>query len=215
MLSSAKALQNKVISIEEDSDRKVPHTSYYIVWIKIDTAHESSDLVKKLIKKEYEADGFPLVIYSYGTAHGVDFCVLFSSLEKGEHFMKGSHQKICSYYASVVSRIVNTLVICSVVEFDSKPKILVYFQTKIYENAKKSVLEASNGKLTNREIQNGTLYESIELLKMHSIFWEKMETHKRFGTLYKYQQGDKKKLITLSELIDVRNMEKYKTYFFC
>lgn len=213
MLSSAKALQNKVTSIEEESDRKISHDVYYIVWIKTqqpELAKIVKKLIKKLIKKEYETDGFPLLIYSYGT----DMCILFSSLETGEHFMKGSHQKICSYFASIVSRLIDSLVICSIVEFDSRPKILIYFQTKIYENAQKSVLDMSEGKLTHKNIQIGTLYEAVELLKQHSIFWEKLIPHKRFGTLYKYQNTDKKKLITLSELIDVRFMEKYNSYFF-
>jgi len=207
MLSSAKALQNKVSSIEEESDRKIPRDFYYIVWLRTDKP--VSDLIKKLIKKNYENDNLPLIIYSYAS----EFCLLFSSLENEEHFMKGSHQKICSYFASLASRLLDTLVICSIVEFDSKPKILIYFQTKIYENAKKSVLENSNGKIATKDIQNGTLYESIEILKSNSIFWEKIEPHKRFGTIYKYKT-DTKKLSALSELMDVRNMDKYTSYYF-
>jgi len=212
MASSSKRLQNDVLSYETSSDRKIPFNMYYIVCISLENSAECPGLVKKLIRQNFEGDGYPLAGYTYSN----DVYLIFSSLEspENEHYLSGSHQKLCSYFSSTISRTKNMDVTCSIVELDSRTKVLVYFQTKIYENAKKTISGLLNN-LSHKELETLSMFELLELLKKRSIDWSAVAPIERFGTFYKYVKMDgKEKLSTLSELFDVRNLEKYAKYLF-
>jgi hypothetical protein len=214
MASSSKRLQNDVLNYESSSDRKIASNMYYIVCIHLETNSDGPSLIKKLIRQDFEGDGAPLAAYTYFN----DVYLVFSSLEesKGEHYLGGSHQKICSYFASSIARLIDMNIVCSIVELDSRTKVLVYFQTKIYENAKKSIMVLLKGKVKRKEIDSLSMFELLELLKKHSIIWTDLPSIERFGMFYKYIQveGEKGKLSTLSELIDIREIRKYTTYLF-
>lgn len=213
MASSSKRLQNDVLNYESSSDRKIASNMYYIVCIHLEINSDGSSLAKKLIRQDFEGDGAPLAVYTYFN----DVYLVFSSLEesKGEHYLSGSHQKICSYFASSIARTIDMNIICSIVELDSRTKVLVYFQTKIYENAKKSIMVLLKGK-KRKEIDSLSMFELLELLKKHAIKWADLPSIERFGMFYKYihVEGEKGKLSTLSELIDIREIGKYTAYLF-
>lgn len=210
MASSSKRLQNDVLSYESASDRKIERNMYYIVCIRLENKTSGPLLIKKLIRQNFDGDSLPLVGYVYS-----DYIyLLFSSLEdaNGEHFNNGSHHKICSYFSSTISRSQDMNVECSIVELDSRTKVLVYFQTKIYENAKESIFSLL-GNVKKKEFDTLSMFEMIERLKKKSISWNDIPSIERFGTFYKYiSKGGK--LSTLSELIDIREIEKYNAYLF-
>lgn len=212
MASSSKKLQHNILSYETSSDRKIAYNMYYIISIELE--RESSSLIKKLIRKVYEEDGMPLICYLYAN----NVYLLFSSLENPDtnHFLGGSHHKLCSYFSSTISREKDMNVTCSIIEMDSRTKVLIYFQTKVYENTKRTVEKLLKGKVNKKEFENLSMFESLELLKTNSINWQSIPSIERFGTFYKYVEGEggKGKLSTLSELFDVRDMEKYNAYFF-
>lgn len=215
MASSSKRLQNDVLNYESASDRKIEKNMYYIVCILLENKTSGPPLIKKLIKQNFEGDNLPLVGYIY-----FDYIyLLFSSLEDtdGEHFNDGSHHKICSYFSSTIARSQNMNVKCSIVELDSRMKVLVYFQTKIYENAKESIFSLL-GNVKKKEFDTLSMFEMIERLKKKSISWDDIPSIERFGTFYKYVPSlDSKnggKLSTLSELLDIREIEKYNSYLF-
>ena len=214
MASSSKRLQNDVLSYETASDRKIASNMYYIVCIHLESDSEGPSLVKKLIREDFEEDGTPLAAYTYFN----DVYLVFSSLEDtaGEHYLGGSHHKICSYFASTISRSKDMDVVCSIVELDSRTKVIVYFQTKIYENAKNSIFSRLKGKIKRKEFDSLSMFEMLELLKKKSITWTDIPPIERFGMFYKYVQGEegKGKLSTLSELIDIREIGKYTAYLF-
>ena len=214
MASSSKRLQNDILSYETSSDRKIPSNMYYIISVSLEEGKVCSSLIKKLIRQNYGGDETPLICYAYSNV----VYLLFSSLEnpESEHYLGGSHQKLCSYFSSMISREKSTNVVCSIIELDSRTKILVYFQTKVYENTKKAVERLLKGKVGKKELELLSITESLELLKTNSINWSSIPSIERFGTFYKYVEGEggKGKLSTLSELFDVRDMGKYNDYFF-
>jgi len=212
--SSAKRLQNDIAAREENSDRRIPSDMYYIVIVEI---HDSKNLddalaitAKKLLKtkKDHQA----LVAYIYRN----ELYLLFSSVEGREHYLKGSHQSICSEYASFVSIEFGCKTNVRIVEIESRTGILVYFQTKIFDNAKKSVLTASKNTITKKEISQFTLGELISALQQRAkVSWDSLVSGERFGTFYKYVVQDKKeKYILLTELINIQDTDKYISYFF-
>lgn len=225
MASSAKKLQNDVTQYEIDSDRKIKAESYYIVHLKIsndsgsDTAEiDSLEIVKNYIRKTYENDGSPLVAY----VHEHDVYFLFSSVENvSAHFKNGSHHGICSFFASSVSRSMDVDVDCSLVEFDSRTKILVYFQMKIYENTRRKAMELvktgeksdATGSTDMSEISIGEILETMSQNSQKK--WAKLKQPEKHGSFYKYKKQDgKHKLVALSELIDLRQTAKYMDYLF-
>lgn len=220
MASSSKRLQNDVSGYELSSDRKIAPTLYYIVCVRLENATEGTALIKKLIRTEFGGDGMPLAAYTYSK----DVYFLFSSLDNSgdstlEHFMGGSHHKICSYYASTISRDRDMNVWCSIIELDSRTKVLIYFQTKIYDNARNAVLMLLNSKkvkIAKKDFEALSMSEMLEMLKANKITWNEVPAIERFGTFYKYVVKDavKPKLSTMSELIDVTDLDKYTNYLF-
>jgi hypothetical protein len=213
MASSSKRLQNDVLNYESSSDHKIASSMYYIIFIRLGKNVDCSGLLKTLIRQKYDGDGYPLAGYTYSN----EIYLIFSSLEdsKEEHYLSGSHQKLCSYFASSISRSKDTDVECSVIEIDSRTKILIYFQTKIYENAKKTISSLLKGKIEKKDVAILSMFELLELLKKNSVDWNSIQSIKRYGTFYKYiEDGAKAKISTLSELIDIRDFDKYTKYLF-
>lgn len=230
MASSAKKLQNDVTQYEIDSDRKINAETYYIVHLKISNGdgedksedismfETSLEIVKNYIRKTYEGDENPLVAY----VHENSVYLLFSSVESGtEHFRHGSHHRICSFFASSVSRSTDVDVDCSIVEFDSRTKILVYFQMKIYENTRRKAMELVNpkdspGVSSSPDMSEISIGEILETMSQPAQKkWAKLKQPDKHGSFYKYKKQDgKHKLVALSELIDLRQTGKYMDYFF-
>ncbi|HMP28085.1 MAG TPA: hypothetical protein PKD85_00710, partial [Saprospiraceae bacterium] len=133
--SSAIKLHNDVLSYEKLSDKFVPPESYYVIKLHINSTTITKKAAKIILKEEagnkFDCET-PLAAYMFQN----DLYILFSSLEDKEHYLKGSHQKICSNMVSKYALKYKCDIECSVIELDARIKVLVYFQTKIYEGSK-------------------------------------------------------------------------------
>jgi len=105
---------------------------------------------------------------------------------------------------------------CSILEFDSRTKVVIYFQSKIQEAINAALVSNSDGNLTNKTVGQYTMAECIESLKKKAgVEWNKLTPHSRFGAVYKYvQDGEEGKFSVLSEQINLQNMDRYVGYFF-
>lgn len=217
MSSATKILTHDVSAIERNSDRIIEKNKYYVLTFEIQNIEDEdlSRYAKKLLIDEYGQDSFPLVCY----IDKKTIYLLFSSLENREHNFNGSQQIICSYYASNFALKIEKPVICHIVDFDSKYKVIFYFQVKCYNNTCICIETMSKGKITNQEITNLTQNELTELLKTRSkVDWEKISAKDKFGVFYKYtppsEEKPKGKITTLSESINPRDINRYMGYFF-
>ncbi len=224
--SSTRRLQNDVILYEDSSDRKILSNLYYVVRIILTSRDSQSQtekildvaklLAKNLSRSKFGNDGKPLAVYCYDA----EVYLLFSSLDgTTEHNLKGSHHGICSFYASLVARENPKLeVVCSIVEMDSRTKVLIYFQTKIHENVKRTVVALSNDKLNRKDIEHLTLNETLDVLakKAGANAWNDAPPVTKFGIFYKsvVTSEGKEKFSILSEKIDLGTMEKCAGYLF-
>jgi hypothetical protein len=205
---------NDVVLYEENSDRKIPSDSYYVVVLKaLNLTTDLTDFTKMMLKKKYVDQEFTLVCaYVY-----LNEChILFSSVEDRSHEFGGSQQAICSDYVSTCVMHTSDKIICNIVEFESRSKIIVYFQTKVFENTKKSVVRLSKVSISKKESNNLTKAELVKALEERAaIKWDNTPSSDRYGTFYKYvtikNQG---KYITISEPIDGQSMDKFTSYFF-
>ena len=211
--SSSRRLQNDIAVHEENSDHRIPPDMYYVLFIEISgdasaisVAHTVKGWLKN--KKEHQI----LVAYVYKN----EIYLLFSSIEDGEHYLKGSHQALCSEYASLAAMEFHSKINVRIIELESRTKILVYFQTKIFENAKRSAQLLSKTTLSKKEINQLTFGEIITALQERaSIKWDEILPGERFGTFYKYVVKDnKEKFSTLAEMIDMQDVSKYTSYLF-
>lgn len=204
IVSSSKRICNDIANYEKLSDKFVNKASYYIVRLLINNYKDTSDLVDMFVQKTY-GDDVLLAVYSYKS----ELYLLFSPLENSEHYLDGSHQMLCSFYSSLISKTKGVDVKCSIIEINSKTEIIIYFQSKVYENIKRTLVELSG--LKKKDVENKTLEENISYLKSKKVFWDAIPPHQRFGRFYKSKNG---KLTTWSEFIDMNNVEKYNSYFF-
>jgi len=215
--SSSRRLQNDIADCEKNSDRKIAPDMYYIVCIELckqtstPSSSSSTNMVKNLLRTR--KDHFALVGYVYDK----EIYLLFSSVGEGNHYLEGSHQAICSEYASMASIEFGCRCVVKIIELESRTMVLVYFQTKLFENAKRSAHLLSKNTISKKEIGQFTFGEIIQALQSRaSIEWDKIPAAERFGVFYKYALGNnnKEKFIVLSELVNVQEKDKYISYFF-
>jgi hypothetical protein len=216
--SSAIKLHNDVLSYEKQSDKFIPSDSYYVIKIHIN----SSEITKKEIKvilKEEASNKFdeesPLAAYMFQN----DLYILFSSLEDKSHYLKGSHQKICSTMVSKYALKYKCDIECSIIELDARIKVLVYFQTKIYEASKFYAWQLLKKTKTEQEVKDLTFGEIEDALakSKQSIKWEEIDSFEKYGIFYKYvksRDSSKLKYSFLSELVNSENIEKFRKYLF-
>jgi hypothetical protein len=209
ILPSLTRLKNDIADIEDECDRKVDPTVYYI--IKIHLKKYDGDLVdtaKNLIRKK--KDHKALLVYVYVN----ELYFIYSCLdEEQKHYKNGSHQLLCSEYASYFATVHNCdNVECRIIEFASRMKIISYFSYKIFENVTKTILEKSKGVISQKDVLTLTLEELILILESKcKINWAGLSSVEKFGCFYKY---DNNKYSIISELINMKDLERYQKYFF-
>lgn len=212
--SSSKRLQNDIATHEENSDRRIVSDMYYIIFIELSdeqkNTSDTSSVVKTWLATRNEHRALAAYVYKN------ELYLLFSSVEGKEHYLKGSHQALCSEYASIATLQFGCKVSVRIIEIESRTRILVYFQTKIFENTKKSVICLSKNSITKKEVSQLTLGEVVQILQERSsVIWDKISPTERFGIFYKYSiESGKEKFITMSEMINIQDMDKYTSYFF-
>jgi len=213
-LSSLQRLSNDMLLCEHNSDHKVKPENYYVVRIELlDDSGDLTEFAKKdIIAKHTMGEAIMCAYVYYNTAY-----ILYSSTDTKPHYLSGSHHELCSHYASNSTMFTGYRSRCSIIEFESRTKILVYFQTKVFENMKKSIIYLSNVSIDKKEVEMLTQKELIAALeKRAAVKWEEASTGERFGTFYKFHvlPNGSKKFSTISELFDAKNMDKYTSYLF-
>lgn len=217
---SAIKLHNDVLSYEKLSDKFIPLDSYYVIKIHINstetvTKKEAKILLKDEVGRKF-GEEMPLATYMFQN----NVYILFSSLEDGEHYFKGSHQKICSTLVSRYALKYDCEIECSVIELDTRIKVLIYFQTKIYEASKFYAWQLLKKTKNENEIKNLTFSEIAELLARlpkKSVIWASIDPFDKYGIFYKYvktHDSSKCKYSFLSELINSENLEKFRKFLF-
>lgn len=205
--SSLKRIKNECIDLEKQSDKKILPDNYYTVHIHVEEGN-NEDIIKscKFFLKKTEA--------FLGYVHGdCDIYLIFSCLQDGgNHFLDGSHQNICSYFSSVVSRNYDCNVISKIIEFECKTTILLYFSYLIFKNLSKYVSDKSSNTLKEKDIEFLTLSEIENALSKFSLKFNEIPQSEKYGTFYKLISGDN--FETLSEPIDIRKRDTYDVFFF-
>ncbi len=225
-LSAAQKIQNDMTDYESKSDHKVATDKYFIV--KIECLNDSVDLTE-FVKKDLRAKNLLRTSIICGYVYYNVAYILYSSVDVADvHFLNGSHQELCSHYASNSAMYNHSQTRCSLVEFDSRTKVLIYFQTKIYENMKTSLTYHSDGFVTATEATNLSFQEAIDKFNSGvnigtttSVEWENLEPYERYGSFYKLvntpistSAGADKKFVILSEPFDSHGLNKYTSYLF-
>jgi hypothetical protein len=213
-LSSLQRVTNDIALCEQSSDHKVKREHYFIVKIELlDESKDMSDFAKKDIIAKHTMGENVVCVYVYRNT----IYILFSSTDTKPHYLDGSHQDLCSHYASNASIFMKCHTRCNVIEFESRTKILIYFQTKVFENTKNSIRRLSKITIDKKETSSLTRKELIEALeKRSSIKWDQAQPADRFGIFYKYQvfPDGTRKFSTISEVFDTKSMDKYSSYIF-
>jgi hypothetical protein len=205
---------NDMVSCEHDSDHKVKSENYYIVRLELldDTLDLSEFAKKDIMAKHIMGEAIMCAYVYYNTAY-----ILFSSTDTKLHYLGGSHHELCSHYASNATKFTGSQTRCNIIEFDSRTKILVYFQTKVFENMRASVKYLSNVTIDKKEASTLTQQELIDALeKRTAVKWADTPSSERFGIFYKYHvlANGTRKFSIMSEQFDAKHMDKYHSYLF-
>jgi hypothetical protein len=211
MSSSQTRIKNTVSDHEENSDKYVPNESYYIVVLSLNESEQLTKIAKKIAKTSYGDDQTPLAVYLCPKR----IYILFSSLEDKRHYLNGSHHLLISKFVSEISRETNTHVNGTIIEFDSRTKVIVYFHSKIHETSNNYAFQLIKPEMTKQNYTKLTFTEVVDkLLKQKPrIVWSELDTSLKFGVMYKYMP-EKQKYCIISEAFDIQNIERYSTFLF-
>ncbi len=210
--SNIKKLNNEMTMLEEISDRYISCENYYVIKIlmSVGVDKEIQEWTRELLSKNKNHQ--PLVVYTFGN----EICMLFSCLEEGEHYLSGSHQRLCSEYASIYSRMVGNNVECKIVEMKTHTQVFTYFSWKVFNNSRRKIIDLSDGQITSKDIMYRTSSEIIDTLKEIGVEWEECPNDLRYGVFYKLRRKRKGKVVisSLSEPFDSRENKKYISFLF-
>lgn len=230
-ISFERRLKNGIHEHERTSDRNISPNKYYVVNIssyitlkkykQLHSPEETTNFPKYILEsidastKQDSTSEKPVIVYTYSIKENrqryVNIILLFDKSTQ-VHFQNGSSQLIVSWYVSYYSRLFESNVIAKVIEMDTKVQVLSYFYLSMNINMTSSLIGVSKGKIKEHDIEACTIDECLDRLSSKQrVSWEKMENSNKFGINYKFS-GEK--LISLAEMIDFRNIDKYISYFF-
>jgi hypothetical protein len=214
LVSSATKLHNDVLQYESSSERRIPSSSYYVLKMIVGYNEDTKKMAKRESSRRFEGDGIPLTVYVFQN----EIYIVFSSLDSGNHHMNGRHHALVSNFVCRYVKKCGGNVECSIVEFDSRIKVLVYFQTKIYEGAKRVISKYLGYDDLTKSVMDMSMTEAIELLQQRDppIIWDKIAKHDRYGTFYRFEglESKQKKYSVFSEKINSENIETFRKYLF-
>lgn len=212
MTSSVKRLNNEMFELETKSDKHIDPTNYYILSI---SYSENTDI--NIREKAEEFLKFklnqPLCIYYFNKT----LLLIFSCKEEYEsHYLNGSYTLIISYYSTTLSLDVGDNVICRIIEFDTRNKLLSYICWKVKWNYTLLLESMSNYEVTQKDIYNYTLKEICNSLKDVGFDIDKYNEEEKYGVLIKLDYDDKGEIIvnSISEDIDFLKFKKYYNFIF-
>lgn len=212
MSSSVKRLNNEMFDIENQSDKYIQSTNYYILSIsysedtEIDIKSKAEELLKSVLNQ-------PLCVYYFDKT----LLLIFSCQEENEsHYLNGSYTLIISYYSTTLSLDIGNNVICKIIEFETRNKLLSYICWKVRWNYTLLLETKSNYEISQKDIYNYTLKEICDSLKDIGFDVDKCNEEEKYGVLIKLNYDDKGNIIveSISENIDFLNFKKYYNFIF-
>lgn len=212
-VSYIKKLQNEIVLYEDESDRKVPNESYYVLVVAVEgmTGKKIDTLIKYAEEVLTVVEGSsPTLIYVYPPY----VYYLYSSVDdKSEHVHGGSHQAICSEFSSIMSIISGGVPSSTqLIELETKSKVMAYFCFKNFEHTRNSIVALSKEKVTRKDVAQYTLSESIELFdKKSGSNWDKISPKERFGVFIKGKESSRK---YSSNSLDFKDIDALMSFLF-
>lgn len=216
VVSFTTKMKNDMEVIENESDRYIDPSNYYILHIQ-----ELNSLSQNFAGINEKIKIFGKSLLTRNNLH-IPLCVyifenhiyaVFSCTDIAEtaHYLGGSHHSILSEYVSIASDSLKSCNIkCNIIQFLSQTQIVSYFTWKIYTYSKNYILE-----LLQKQ-SDETITELIQELRIaKNIEWEELSSDERYGTFYKLKKQNEKVVIsTLSEYMDASKFQKYIQYIF-
>lgn len=197
--SNTKRLCDNMRAIEKESAKFIPKDSHYIIKVVMSNEYDVSSKVSNLFDMSFP----PLSVY---TSCNSAVYLLYSCVDEfDDHYMDGNQQHLCCFYMKEIPKILECEIDCiEIVELQAQSTVCTYFSYIVFETMSKYLLSKSS-KITKKDIAHLTLEEVIT---KSGIKWNKVSSEDRFGKFVK-RNGN-----TLSELFDLRETEKYKTFLF-
>ena len=212
MISSVKRLNNEMFEIENQSDKYISPTNYYILSISYseDTDINIRTKAEELLKSRMNQ---PLCVYYFHKT----LLLIFSCQEENEsHYLNGSYTLIISYYSTTLSLNVNNNVICKIIEFETRNKLLSYICWKVRWNYTLLLESKSEYEINQKDIYNYTLKEICDYLKDLGFDINDCDEEEKYGVLIKLVYDDKGDIVieSISEEIDYLKFKKYYNFIF-
>ena len=214
--SNIRRLRNEMHLLERESDKYIPYDMYYIVKIIGDTV--DSGVVEKWGKNFLTKNVIhqPLISYIFQTKISMEIFLVYSCLEEGEkHYLQGSHSKIISQYVSLLSQELGVDIRVSIIEFETRTQVLMYFSYLVHQNSQTAMIIASRNGISAADIRNHTQQELLGKLRDIEVDWSSLPGPEKYGMFYKLKKRQGKVVIaSMSEVFDARNTKKYSVFIF-
>ncbi len=214
--SYSKLVHNIMETMEENSNKFIESGCYYIVNIRVSSDKEKNEAYKEwaktLLTTKTEKER-PIVVYT----HANEISLLFSCVSDNDfHYLKGSHQDICSYYACYFCKLSQSYNIkCNIVEFRQRSDIFGYLMWKIHQNTKKCINNVCKKLVSSKELEDKPLEELKTIMTSYDIDWDQITDEEKYGKFQRLRRKKKKLLIlSLSEPFNAQDTKKYMSYLF-
>lgn len=206
MSSSVHVLAAELDKIKESSDKFIPAKKNYIVALYFTKAQGLAKLAKERLY--CNPNHVPDAVYC-----GNNVIYLLFSCTNGTHYHNGSHQSIISEYCKLYSQ--HGIDACNIIEVDSKQKIAFYVMYSMMSQFTRMMADNSNGKLTEKNVQQLTINEVKKIYQTNDIPWIKKSPSVRYGEIFKLKEQHNTQVISsFSEKPDFRRYEKFVVAIF-
>ena len=213
-MDANKKLEGDLKLIEDQSKRYINNSDLYIVKIELDKKDYASDFeIKSLAEELLCSRPQPLSVY----VNDELLLLVFSCDDENPHQYDGNHHLIVCKYTSIVLKYNKNLNInVSLVELNSKLKLITYIKWTIAKYTENVIRRLSNNKIDDRLIYFRTQRELIKILEEeHDVKWKDVEDDIKFGSMVRLVKK-KNKIVSeyMSEDFDSRYNQKYIKYIF-
>jgi hypothetical protein len=195
-------LENEMNLIVKNNQKSlVENTSYVVIVEFLENIEPEPPLV---IDSIFKMDNRPSCIY-----HHKDTLILIYPADS-KLFLEGDYYKIISFYSQFINRLYDINVEVSVLGLGTNIRTFIYLAHRVLKN----MLECMSFHLEKEvDIRNITIHEVIQKLEKKGVDWDDLSSNERFGTFFRTSRKSRK-ILELSEQIDMRDKEKYSTFIF-
>lgn len=211
-----KSLTNEIKNLKNSCDKYIRPDNYYMISSSIeeDKLSEDDSVLRSWMKKKLKvanSNHVPVCVYCENN----NIYFIFSPVEKPAlPFLKGSYSKLISHYTSLLCAEFQCPVNTKVLEFTSRSHIIPFLTLTNQKTFRRELEKLVSS--TQESTDNITNTEIIKILDNHNINIDTVKNYKKYGELctLKRNKSDKVTLSILSELFDVRYINKYEEFIF-